>query len=167
MLGDTCLTPSGPLAPLGKRGESIAVGQVAMATDHGALRTALTNGVGSRSVDDRYDRRRRTRRRLGQSARCPEHHGRSLRRTRGERKVRDYPIRLQLNILRKVLELQHCASRMDPRFSPVYPWSHKVKLLFGECERKIEDQELLASYYFGKGRQSVCLGCNIVLYAVL
>ena len=46
MLKDTRSTPSGPVALLGKRGDSITVGQVAMATDHGGRRTAWTGGAG-------------------------------------------------------------------------------------------------------------------------
>ena len=40
-------TLSGLLGPAGERGESIAVGQVAMATDHDSQRIALTGGAGS------------------------------------------------------------------------------------------------------------------------
>ena len=43
---DTRSAPSGPLGLLGKRGESAAMGQVAMATHHGGRRTTRTGGAG-------------------------------------------------------------------------------------------------------------------------
>ena len=44
---DTRSTLSGELNPPGGRGELIAVGQMAMAIDHGGRRTMPTGGVGS------------------------------------------------------------------------------------------------------------------------
>ena len=44
---DTRSTLSGELSPPGGRGELIAVGQMAMAIDHGSQRTMPTSGAGS------------------------------------------------------------------------------------------------------------------------
>ena len=66
----------GPVGHLREMGESAAVGQVAMATDHGGRRTARTGGVGC-SIGEPPSGLREDTKGHGQAACCPRRRWRS------------------------------------------------------------------------------------------